>query len=168
MGCTVHPPSQLTSVTTHDLKSRNGKINSLRPSDIYALINKVITSSDNGLSLVPQQPIAWTNAAAGINLSKIWIKKKIIKNYMKMLYAKYIPLCLGLYVLHMTTHHDNAGKNNPEETKRQSSMPVKWAWRIWVKSVCTEPQQNMSIIYGVYCASSFTINNSNNTWFKKS
>ena len=119
----MHPPSQLTTVTTHDLKSRNGKINSLRPSDIYALINKVITSSDNGLSLVPQQPIAWTNAAAGINLSKIWIKKKIIKNYMKMLYAKYIPLCLGLYVLHMTTHHDNAGKNNPEETKRQSSIP---------------------------------------------
>ena len=42
---------------------------------------------------------------------------------MKMLYAKYIPLCLGLYVLHRKTHHDNAGKNNPEETKRQSSIP---------------------------------------------
>ena len=57
-------------------------LNSLRPSDTYALVNYAITGSDNGLSLVRCLAIIWTNAGLlsiqplGINFSEISIESQ--------------------------------------------------------------------------------------------
>ena len=93
--------------------SNNKNVNSLRPSDAFICVSKLISiGSDNGLSPERRQAIFWTNAGilligtSGTNFSQILSEIRTFplkKMHLKMLSAKWRQFCLGLHVLKLHT-----------------------------------------------------------------